>query len=191
MNKQFFGDSYDIVKQSLLRWLAGFGEWSVLPMFTEPFSPNEVRAYEQLLGAKTVTEEVLGPRADRAAYFRFGSSCGNLFLDPDTGLRTNTIRRGLTPKYLFAWELRQLCEARRDSLTLVFDQSLSFKSKREESLAAKIAHMRTEGIFAFAYVSHACFILTSQNSLLLEKAEKALVQESRLPKDRFLAKLSA
>jgi len=41
MRMRYFGDSYDIVKQSLLRWLQSFGPWSVLPMFTEPVSDEE------------------------------------------------------------------------------------------------------------------------------------------------------
>jgi hypothetical protein len=32
---RYFGDSYDIVKQSLIRWLADFGQWSAHPMFPE------------------------------------------------------------------------------------------------------------------------------------------------------------
>ena len=32
MNPRFLGDSYDIVKQSLLRWLAFDGVWATHPM---------------------------------------------------------------------------------------------------------------------------------------------------------------
>jgi hypothetical protein len=33
MKLQYFSDSYDIVKKSLIAWLAG--NWAVHPMFTE------------------------------------------------------------------------------------------------------------------------------------------------------------
>jgi len=45
MRMRYFGDSYDIVKQSLLRWLRPLGEWSVHPMFTEPVSPGKVALF--------------------------------------------------------------------------------------------------------------------------------------------------
>src|SRR5712671_2961007 len=92
MRIHYFGDSYDIVKQSLLRWLSTFGEWSVHPMFTEMVSRTDVAAFELLLNAKIVSTEVLTRETDRSAYFARATSCGHLFLDPDTGLRMRSTR---------------------------------------------------------------------------------------------------
>lgn len=39
MKLQYFGDSYDIVKKSLICWLSEFGPWVTHPMFTEDVSP--------------------------------------------------------------------------------------------------------------------------------------------------------
>src|SRR5262249_25237272 len=125
--------SYDIVKQSLLRWLQLFGEWSVHPMFTEPFPPSHISAYESLLGANVLSAEVLTLDTNRAAYFACASSCGHLFVDPDTGLRIMSTRGAHAAKYLFASDLSQLSEQRPHSLTAVFDQSVgrgSEKSRR-------------------------------------------------------------
>jgi hypothetical protein len=86
MRMRYFGDSHDIVKQSLLRWLRPFGEWSVHPMFTEPVSASDVSVFERFLGAKVISTDVLTNNTDRSAYFSGACSCGNLFLDPDTGI---------------------------------------------------------------------------------------------------------
>ena len=65
MRMRYFGDSYDIVKQSLLRWLRPLGEWSVHPMFTEPVSSADVSAYETLLSANVVSTPVKVMEAPR------------------------------------------------------------------------------------------------------------------------------
>ena len=44
MRMRFIGDSYYIVKQSLLHWMAYCGTWAVHPMFTEPVSRDSVEA---------------------------------------------------------------------------------------------------------------------------------------------------
>jgi hypothetical protein len=50
MKLEKFGDSYDIVKHSLLRWLAPSGTWVALPMFTEKVDPTDSDAFSQFLG---------------------------------------------------------------------------------------------------------------------------------------------
>ena len=67
MRVQYLGDSYDIVKQSLLRWLRPFGAWSVLPMFTEWVKPEDVAALEAFLRAKVISCDVLTASTDRPA----------------------------------------------------------------------------------------------------------------------------
>src|SRR5208283_3119212 len=112
MRMRYIGDSYDIVKQSLLGWLRDFGERSVHPMFTETVRAADVAAFESLLGAKIVSTEVLSIDSDRLAYLACGSSCGHLFLDPDTCLRMRSTRGIRSPEYLFAPELLRLAEQR-------------------------------------------------------------------------------
>ena len=186
MQMSFFGDSYDIVKLSFLNWLSSFGNWSVHPMFTECVSIDDVSAFERLLGSKIISNEVLKPETDRIAYFECVFRCGHLFLDPDTGLRMSPTRGKKGPRYVFASDLVRLSVQRPDSLTLVFDQALSRMSKREESLRAKLDELRHDGVFGFAYVSHACFILASRKRSLLVQARKDVIKKSGLPEKRFL-----
>ena len=125
MRMGYFGDSYDIVKQSLIGWLGEFGDWSVHPMLTRPATPEEVKAFERFLGAKVICAEVLARDVNRVAYLSCAGKCGNLFLDPDTGLRLReTDCRKPKAGYLFLEELVRLSKQRSHSLTLVFDQSL-------------------------------------------------------------------
>jgi len=186
MQMRYCGDSYDIVKQSLLRWLSGFGEWSVHPMFTEPVSPCKVAIFQRLLGAKIVSDQVLRAKTDRSAYFEKASRCGHLFLDPDTGLRLDPKQRRSASKYVFASELCRLSQQRPNSLTLVFDQSFDFRMKRENQLKKKMERLSDDDVLSFAYVSHACFIFASHKRSLLEQARKDVIQKSGLPEDRFL-----
>jgi hypothetical protein len=193
MRIDYLGDSYDIVKQSLLRWLHPFGEWAVHPMFTEPFSPAQVSAYGSLLGANVLSAEVLTLVTSRATYFGSASSCGHLFMDPDTGLRVKPTRGVLAPKYLFASELSELSEHRPHSLTVVFDQSVGRGSEpsRRSHLEDKLRHLRALGIRGFAYISHACFVISSRDQNLVEHARARIIAESRLPESRFLSVAAA
>ena len=116
MHEDWFGDSYDIVKQSLLRRLRSFGEWSVHPMFTEQASPVFISSLETFLDAKVISRDVLAPNTDRSSYFSSGRKCGNLFLDPDTGMRLKSFRGKRSPEYLFASDLASLMELKRNTL---------------------------------------------------------------------------
>jgi hypothetical protein len=185
MRMRHFGDSYDIVKQSLLRWLRNFGGWSVHPMFTESVTPTNVFAFESLLSAKVVSTEVLTLDTDRLAYFSCASSCGHLFLDPDTGLRMLSTRGIRAPEYLFASELVRLAEQRPGSLTLVFDQSVG-RGSEQAQLEAKLRELRRHGVFGSAFVSHACFVIAGRDRALVERARTQIITESKLPASRFL-----
>src|SRR5688572_18842659 len=185
MRMRYFGDSYDIVKQSILRWLRDFGTWSVHPMFTEPVLPTHASAFESFLGATLVSTDVLTCATNRPAYFSCASSCGNLFLDPDTGLRTRATRGVRAPTYLFLDELLMLTEQRPNSLTVVFDQSLG-RGSEQAHLACKLEELRRRDRFAFAYMSHACFIVTSPDRGLTNRARRRILDQSRLPEHRFV-----
>jgi hypothetical protein len=185
MRKPFLGDSYDIVKQSFLRWLRNFGSWSVHPMFTEAMLPADIAAFESLLEAPVISAEVLTVDSDRAAYFAAASRCGHLFLDPDTGLRMRATRGVRAPQYLFGAELRQLAEQRRSSLTAVYDQSVA-RGSEGLHLEGKLRQLRREEVFGFAYRSHACFIVASCDRDLVVRARSQVIAQSRLPENRFL-----
>lgn len=96
-----FGDSYDIVKQGLLRWLSPCGPWVAHPMFTDPVDALEVSAFSRFLGVPLLSTEVLDPGSDRDAYFSTAASCpDHLFLDPDTGLKIPAASRSDAPAFV-------------------------------------------------------------------------------------------
>ena len=184
MHMRWFGDSYDIVKQQLIRWLEPFGEWAVHPMLTESASEGEVDAFQRFIGARVISTDVLTSHTQRESYFSCAMGCKNLFLDPDTGLKIGK-KQSPSPKHLFEDDLVYLCDRRPKSLTLVFDQSLG-RGRREEDIGRKLSQIEAEGISCVAYVSHACFILCSRDKELTEKALKTVITKSRLPEGRFL-----
>ncbi|MGO8897324.1 MAG: hypothetical protein ACLQU5_03125, partial [Isosphaeraceae bacterium] len=145
----------------------------------------DVAAFESLLGAKIVSTEVLSIDSDRLAYLACGSSCGHLFLDPDTGLRMRSTRGIRAPEYLFAAELLRLAEQRPGSLTIVFDQSVGRGSERLH-LEGKLRELRHHSVFGFAYVSHACFVVASPDRGIVDRARSQVISRSRLPESRFL-----
>lgn len=184
---KYFGDSYDVVKQSLIRWLGEFGRWSVHPMLTESTSALQARAFERFLGAQIICTEVLSANTDRDSYFSCGTRCGNLFLDPDIGLRLErTGQRSSKAKYLYGEEFAHLSEARPQALTLVFDQSLP-RGGEAVSMKGKLEDLRAAGTHCFAYMSHACFIVGGRDATLVRQALRQVITESRLPETRFLS----
>lgn len=186
MKRDFLGDSYDIVKQSLLRWLAAVGPWATHPMFTDSVPTEQVEAYSLLLGTEVLSREILGPGTDREMYLAPARACQHhLFLDPDTGIRLQPIDGEKAPAYLFGPELVSIASARPEKLTLVFDQSLKRGAERQE-LERKLSYFAAHGIRSAAYVSHACFVLLGTDRLLLETALENLKRESRLSDTRFL-----
>jgi hypothetical protein len=185
MHMRYFGDSYDIVKQSLIRWLGPFGDWSVHPMLTESATSHQMEAFERFLGAEMICNEVLGPDTNREVYLSCVSGVGNLFLDPDTGLRMQALGPKKTEKYLFGRELIRIVAQRPKALTMVFDQSLA-RAKEPAALKNKLEELRASGVHCFAYMSHASFVLGGANEDIVRRAFSHVVTESRLPKDRFL-----
>ena len=189
MHMRYFGDSYDIVKQSLISWLRRFGDWSVHPMLTEEASPKEVKAFERFLDANVISSEVLTTSTNRSSYFSCATQCGNLFLDPDTGLRLTKMNGSRAAKYLFASEFIQLIYSRPKMLTIIFDQSLP-RGEERTSLAHKLKTLRDQKIKCFAYFSHVCFIVGGNEEELIDGALTHVIAESRLPGNRFLGPTS-
>src|SRR2546427_9518951 len=136
MNLRYLGDSYDIVKYCLLRWLSVLGPWSAHPMFTETVNGSGAATFSALLGVPLLSTEVLAQGQDRNEYFTTAGSCAShLFLDPDTGVRLKSTRGKKAPAYLFLDELVQVARRRLSLLTLVFDQSVQRGAEKKGLLA--------------------------------------------------------
>lgn len=180
------GDSYDIVKQCLLRWLAPLGAWAAHPMFTEAVSGQDADAFSRLLGVPLLSCEVLGQKTDRAAYFAPARACpDHVFLDPDTGIRFASTGAKAAPAYLLRPELVAITEARPSRLTLIFDQSMA-RGKEAPQLGGKLAALADHGLSSIAYLSHASFVLVGRDRGLVGRALKLLWRTSSLPAGRFL-----
>ncbi|MCI0370851.1 MAG: hypothetical protein L0214_05605 [candidate division NC10 bacterium] len=186
MRLSYLGDSYDIVKQSFLRWLSALGPWSANPMFTEEVPGEQIDVFARLLGVPLISTETLRPKSDRFAYFATARACHtHLFLDPDTGLRLERVGGKRAPAYLFGEELAQIARSRPGLLTLVFDQSLG-RGNKAEQLEQKLLALAAVGLHGAAYVSHACFILVAHESELVREAVLAVREQSGLPSARFV-----
>lgn len=188
MRLRFFGDSYDIVKKSLLAWLSSLGEWETHPMFTEEVSPGNADAFAAFLGTPLLSREVLTSRTNRARYFATCHTASHLFLDPDTGVSLERATR-VSAAHLTANELLSIVSARPRHLTLVFDQSFA-RGARESVLARKFAFFRAAGVDVAAYWSHAPFLLLGLDRTLVDRALTDLLAVSGLPSSRFRRALS-
>jgi hypothetical protein len=186
MRMKFLGDSFDIVKRSLLGSLAFCGPWSAHPMFTEEVSEEDSIAYQKLLGVPLLFRDMLSPTTDRELYFRSAIVAKtHVFLDPDTGVSVVNRRGRDAPAYLFVSEILAIARAWPERLTLVFDQSVP-RGNEANHLRSKLAVLKEQGLTGGAYVSHACFLLVGCNSKVVDEATAMLIQQSGLPERRFL-----
>lgn len=185
MRLQFFGDSYDIVKRSLIAWLSDFGPWSAHPMFTETVNRKDARHFARFLGADLLSVALLTPHTDRESYFSLCRRTGNLFLDPDTGVRLRPCRSAQSPRYVFGSELVSLVQARPRFLTLVFDQAFS-RGSNPAPIREKLHFFASAGVRGLAYSSHAPFLLLGARASLLERARLRLLRVSSLPSKRII-----
>lgn len=181
MHPKYLGDSYDLVKHTLLRWLEPLGDWAVHPMFRFAFDEAFVAAYEGLIGVPTITQEPIPPGRRRLEHLHLADTFGNVLFDPDTGLRVRGERRRT---HLLKEELVSLARARPKSLSLVFDQSLS-RGQQREALSNKVSSLRGSELAVFGYFSHACFVAVSQDRSLLHCAEQ-LLKDAGVPDARLL-----
>lgn len=182
LNKHF-GDAYDVVKRSVLAWLATVGPWSAHPMFTHDVAQDQVSGFSNLLGVPIISSERLSNGIDRTAYLSACDRCtGHVFLDPDTGLK---LGRGHSPSYLFGDELARLVEARPTFLTMTFDQRLQRGNELNQA-QAKLDYFAALGVSGVAYVAQVAFLLFSKDADLVDKARRAVLDQSALPEHRLL-----
>jgi hypothetical protein len=141
MKLKYFGDSYDIVKKSLLVWLAEFGPWSAHPMFTHQVIDAEAIAFETFLGVPLVSTEVLRIDVDRRSYLEPCEGCRSIFVDPDTGVRLTKRNGRRAPEFVFGDELVVLASERPTGLVMTFDQSLARGSGRIQRFRTHVADL--------------------------------------------------
>ncbi len=193
---KYSGDSYDIVKRSLMNWLAPEEAWAVQPMFTDDadeLSRDWVREYEKLLGAKVLNPRQLTPEKDRAKYFSVRSA-GHVLFDPDIGVWMQKKKpKNPVNQYILGCELVREVQERPDSLTLVFDQSYSRTRKCPKLVQKKLSELtklsesiaKDREVHGIGYYAQAPFLILSCDQGKIKQARNRLC-EAGLPGCRIV-----
>ncbi len=155
MKLAYLGDAHDHWKGSVFTYLHEanvFRDFVVDPMITDasPWSASNVKLYAHLLridDGQLVQHDrtFLEYRKDRRRYFRDIPRTGDLFLDPDTGIKTG----GPTHEnYLLPRELFELMDTEHDRLIIVYQHSARGSRMRDrvERVLEKLAE--TKGAFS-------------------------------------------
>ena len=155
------GQLKDDVSSHSPQWLRIMGDWATHPMFTEPVSSQQADDFALLIGTRLLSRDQLTDDTNRSTYLAPAIKCNeHVFLDPDTGIRLKPTRGKKAPFYIFGPELIEIVQAHSNMLVMVFDQSLARGSERHQ-LQKKLQSFSTTGIHSVAYVSHACFVVSS------------------------------
>lgn len=185
MDLKHFGDAYDIVKKSLLQWMAPFGPWGVHPMFTHDVSDVEAAKFSEFLGVPLLSTHVLERNSNRSGYLGACGECRSIFLDPDTGVRLHRRERQRATEFIFEDELLTIARTRSDGLVMVFDQSIP-RGSEVAHVQSKLDHFARQGVAGFAYVSQACFLVLSSSHQIAAEARSQVLVASGLPDARIL-----
>ncbi|MEW6441843.1 MAG: hypothetical protein AB1640_12990 [bacterium] len=156
-------------------------------MFTEAVSAEQASAFSRFLGVPILSANLVGPKVDRHVYLTSAlSHSGHVFLDPDIGIRVDRKGKSNCAAYVFVDELVEIVNARPESLTAVFDQSLA-RGRERAQLEGKLTLLLGRGIHGFAYLSHACFVFLGLNEGVVHQGFETVRRESRLPVCRFVS----
>jgi hypothetical protein len=166
MNRDWFGDSYDIVKRFFVGELRSLG-YSV---YVDPLPTGEWEAVESAF------LEFLGAVHVRDAQPSVASA---LFLDPDTGISARPSRAHTTISSIVG-------HLARHEIVFAFDQSFSRGANPLPQLRAKLQSLREQGAHGFYYDSHARFIFASLSSQKLGAVREALLKAG-LPAHRLVS----
>ena len=196
MHPSKFGDTYDMAKMCMLRWLAPDEEWFIHPMYFPP--GNQVRddAFPGRYADFLELQLVRGNIAQRQDLVNaVANDPGHLFLDPDTGLRPDNgiqLDRAEWRKFVSEDELIEIaCSTDREQkLVLVYDQSIDRRYRQvcvpRQQIRMKLRRLHDAGVHAVAYVSHIAFIWASSDPGVVNAATRRLLCASGLPIFRFV-----
>ena len=143
MHPKHHGDTYEMAKLCILRWLVADEQWLIHPMYfpANGEEPDQAfpRRYADFLGVCLVRGDM---HRRRDLVDAVAGDPGHLFLDPDTGLKLGNAKG---PKHLNVNELVKIASSpsRTRKLVLVYDQSINFNHKKYgtpvEQVGGKIA----------------------------------------------------
>ena len=187
MRLQYFGDSYDLAKQFLMRCLAPDEPWGIIPMFTDEWNPGQIASFEGLLGGTVLIPDCIHGTRHRQQVTSAGSWDGHVFIDPDTGVRSPSSGSSST-KLIKLDELVREAKEHPNNIILVFDQSYANAKlpAKTQAMVEKLAHLRLKNVNAFGYLGQASFLVMSCDSNVLEQARQNLLNAG-IPSCRLVA----
>ena len=198
MHPRFFGESRDITKRQIMRWLAPTNEpWAAHPMwFDQRPNPPCDRAFLDRYAAALRVHIVDGESPDENAFLQATVTCrDHLLLDPDTGLgdKSNCDRknRDHVTHVTFDQFIRIVkSKKRQDKLTLVYDQGYSRTLDVCEATRTKLNCLRQSSVHAIAYMAEpkwgVCFIWASKDCDVITQTTQRMQAKSRFPYCRFI-----
>ena len=197
MHQRFFGESRDIAKRQIMKWLAPNVRWSAHPMWygnrkAKPHVPNFLNCYAAAIDVAIVDG---GDSANPDALLEATLGCReHLFLDPDTGLGERIRRRYRT--HMDYDHFIQIVRAplRRGMLTLIYDEGNAKGGKMDsftQAIQRKVDRLhRNKDVHAVGYLAElalkVCFIWASTNCEVVTDATRNLQYASGFPDWRFV-----
>ena len=195
MKPHFFGESHDLAKREIMRWLAPQEPWAAHPMWFEQGQENQeepdfLEKYQAALGVDTI---VGGVDQNWDDFPEDAQGCqGNLLLDPDTGLWTPANGRR-SRKHVTIRQFVRIVESRepQGKLTLIYDQSYirSGHNIRTQT-EAKLRTLRGSHVHSVAYLAHEGskmrFIWAATDRHAITNATHRMQTESNFPHWRFI-----
>jgi hypothetical protein len=166
MKREYFGDSYDMVKRFWAQLLS-----PVAPLYAEPrFIPTDLQAaFTRLTGIGML------PQAPPHRY------C--LLNDPDTGVHAPGARdRPQRRSHIALACIASQCRRPGVECVVTFDQSASRTPgrPRAQQREEKLRHLASLGIPAFYYVSHAPFLFAFGSQAAASRIAE-IVRDAGLP----------
>ena len=159
MHQRFFGESRDIIKRQLMTMLVPGTKWHAHPMWygNRTEEPQLADFLKEYADAMNVTIAKGGDSKNPPELVQATKSCTeHLFLDPDTGLGKRTSKNRFT--HVDYDDFIQIVKdpARKDRLTLIYDQGYSRAGKWDDFEAAicrKVKLLREHNIHAVGYLA--------------------------------------
>ena len=195
MNPGKVGDTHDIAKLSMLRWLAPGEKWLIHPMYFPTRSEERDEAFPCRYADSLQVQLVRGDIWQRQQLIdSVAEDQGHLFLDPDTGLRLDYSR---TREHVTVRELIEVANspARKRKLTLVYDHTIDRNPKQidcdeeekgppGQQIIKKLRRLHEAEVHAAAYIAHnqrIAFVWASADPGIVSGATRRIQPASRLP----------
>ena len=186
MHLDYFGDTYDLAKRFLMQCLAPGEPWGIIPMFTDEWNPEQVAAFERLLGGKVLIPDCIKGTRRRQDVSTAGTWVGHVFIDPDTGIRSPDSTSSSTKLIRLTEIVREAREHSRN-LILAFDQSYANAKlpAKTKAMKQKLAFLNADDVNGFGYLGQASFLILSCDPSAIQRARQNLL-DAGVPDSRLI-----